>query len=78
VLIINPKENYVMVKKTTMTEAVSLNRLHWFGHVHRMEEDKIPNKVFYMDLETTKLKGRPRNRCQDEVKEDGKLTAGKG
>jgi hypothetical protein len=42
-----------------------------------MEEDKILNKVFCMDLETTKLKGRPRNMWKGEVKEDGKQAAGK-
>jgi hypothetical protein len=42
-----------------------------------MGEDRFHNKVLYMDLETTNLKGRPRNRRQDEVKGDGKQTAGK-
>jgi hypothetical protein len=42
-----------------------------------MEEDRIPNKVFYMNLETTRLNVRPRNRCQDEGMEDGKLVSGK-
>ena len=30
-----------------------------------------------MNLETTKLRGRPRNRWQDEVKKDGRLAGGK-
>jgi hypothetical protein len=29
-----------------------------------------------MNLETMKLRGRPRNRWQDEVREDGKLVGG--
>jgi hypothetical protein len=29
-----------------------------------------------MNLETKRLRGRPRNRCQDEVREDGRLTGG--
>jgi len=29
-------------------------------------------------LETTRLIGRPRNRWQNEVKEDGRLAGGKG
>jgi hypothetical protein len=32
-----------------------------------MEENRIPKKVLYMNLEST----RPRNRWQDEVREDG-------
>jgi len=29
-------------------------------------------------LEATRLRGRPRNRRQDEVREDGRLVGGKG
>ena len=27
-----------MIKKPTVSEAIRLNRLRWFGHVQRMEE----------------------------------------
>ena len=57
-----------MVKKPTLAETIRLNRLGWFGHVKRMEKNRIPKKVLYMNLETTRLRGRPRNRWQDEVK----------
>jgi len=42
-----------------------------------MEENKIPKKVLYMNLEATRLRGRPRNRWRDEVREDGRLVGGK-
>jgi hypothetical protein len=32
----------------------------------------------YMKLGTTKLRGRPRNRWLDEVREDGRIVGGKG
>jgi hypothetical protein len=38
---------------------------------------EFPKKVLYMNLET-RLRGGPRNRCQDEVREDGRLVGGKG
>ena len=38
-----------------------------------MEENRIPTKVLYVNLEATRLKVRPRNRWQDEVKEDGRV-----
>jgi hypothetical protein len=31
-----------------------------------------------INLETTRLRGRPRNRCQDEVGEDGRIVGGEG
>jgi hypothetical protein len=61
-----------------LTERVRLNRLCWFGHVQRMEENRIPKKVLYMKLEMTRLRGGPRNRWQDEVREDGIIVGGKG
>jgi hypothetical protein len=56
------KEIYAVIKKPTVTETVRLNRLWWVGHVHRMEENRIPKKVSYITLEIARLRGRPRNR----------------
>ena len=66
----------------------------WFGHVQRVEENRIvcvgldmyrewkkiefPKKVLYMNLEKTRLRGGPRNRWQDKVREDGRLVDGEG
>jgi len=77
----NEKENWrilsntkisAMVKTPTVTETIRLNRLRWFGNLQRMEENRIPKKKYYiyMNLETTSLRGRPRNRWQDEMRED--------
>jgi hypothetical protein len=49
----------------------------WVGHVQRMEENRIPKRVLYMNLET-RLSVRPRNRWQDEVREDGRVVGGEG
>jgi hypothetical protein len=37
-----------------------------------MEENRIPKIVLYMNLGTARLRGRPKNRWQDEVKENGR------
>ena len=55
--ILTNKDIYAMVKKPTITETIRLNRLRWFGHVQRMEENRIPKKVLYMNLETIRLRG---------------------
>ena len=72
------KEIYAMVKEPTIAETIRLNRLIWFGNVQRKEENGIPKKVLYINLETTRLRGRPRNGWQDEVKKDGRLADGIG
>ena len=74
--ILTNKEIYASVKKPTTIETVRLNRLCWFGHVQRMEENIITKRVLYMNLGTTRLRGRPRNRWQDEVREDGRIAGG--
>jgi hypothetical protein len=70
--ILTNKEIYSIVKNPTITEIIGLHRLCWFGHVQRMEENRIPLSVLCMNLESTRPRGRPRNRWQDEVREDGK------
>jgi hypothetical protein len=37
-----------------------------------MEENKIPKRVLFMNLESTRPKGRPRYRWQYGVREDGR------
>jgi len=41
-----------------------------------MEGNRIPKRVLYMNLETTRLRARPRNRQQDEVREAGRIVGG--
>jgi len=75
--ILTNQEIYASVKKPTIIETIRLNRLCWFGHVHRMEENRIPKRVLYMSL-GTRLRSRPRNGWQDEVREDGRIVGGEG
>jgi hypothetical protein len=42
-----------------------------------MEEKIIPKRVLYTNLETSRLRDRPRNRWQGEVREDGRIVGGK-
>jgi len=83
----NEKENcriltnndiYARVRKPTIIETIRLNRLSWFGHVQRLEGNRIPKRVIYVNLGTTRLRVRRRNRRQDEVREDGRIVGGEG
>jgi len=72
--ILTNKEIDTRVKKPTVTKTIRLNRLHWFGHIQRVEENRIPKRVLYMNLGTARLRGRPRNSWQVEVRVAGKST----
>jgi hypothetical protein len=74
--ILTNKEIYAIAKKPTITETIKLNTLHWFGNVQGLEENIIPKGVLHMNLETTRPRVRPRNRWQDEVREDGRIVGG--
>jgi hypothetical protein len=41
-----------------------------------MEENRIPKRVSSMKVEATRPRGRPRNRWQDEVSEEGRIVGG--
>jgi len=76
--ILTNKEIYASVKKPTIIETIRLNRLRWFGDIQRMEENRILKSILYINLGTTRLRDRPRNRLQDEVREDGRIVGGEG
>jgi len=44
-------------------------RMSWLGHLERMEEDRMPKKIFTQELEGTRRRGRPKKRWR-EVERD--------
>ena len=45
-------------------------RISWLGHLERMQEDKMPKKIFTQELEGTRRRGRPRKRWKEKVERD--------
>jgi hypothetical protein len=45
-------------------------RISWLGHLVRMEEDRMPKKIFAQELEETRRRGRPRKGWRIEVERD--------
>jgi hypothetical protein len=41
-----------------------------------LPHSQVPKELMYMNLESTRLRGRPRNRWKDEVSEDGRIVGG--
>jgi hypothetical protein len=40
------------------------------------KKTEFPKRVLYINLESTRPRGRPRNRWQDDVREDGRIVGG--
>jgi len=45
-------------------------RISWLGHLERIEEDRMPKKIFTEELEGTRRRGIPRKRWKEEVERD--------
>ena len=42
--------------------------LRWFGHVERMEGERLVKKIYRAEVEGNRRRGRPRRRWMDAVK----------
>ena len=49
---------------------MSAERISWLGRIERMEEDRMPKKIFTEELEGTRRRGRPRKGWKEEVERD--------
>jgi hypothetical protein len=45
-------------------------RISWLGHLERMEESRVPRKIFTQEVEGTRRRGRPRKGWREEVERD--------
>jgi hypothetical protein len=57
-------------KGENILEWIERQRISWLGHLDRMEEDRMPKKIFTQELEGTRQRGRPRNGWREEVERD--------
>jgi len=59
-----------MSKGENTVKWIKEQRISWLGHLERMEEDKMPKKIFTQELEGTGRRGSPRKRWKEEVERD--------
>ena len=59
-----------MSKEENIVKWIKGQRINWLGHLERMEEDRMPKKIFTQELEGTRRRGRPRKRWKEEVERD--------
>ena len=62
--------------QTAIQEHIKKKELRWFGHLNRLDENRIPRKVFEARTEGTRTRGRPRMEWEKHItgiaKEKGK------
>jgi len=51
-----------MSKGENIVKWIKGQRVSWLGHLERMEEDRMPKKIFNQELEGARRRGRHRKR----------------
>jgi hypothetical protein len=46
-------------KRENIVKWIKGQRISWLGHLERMEEDRMPKKIFTQEVEGTKRRERP-------------------
>ena len=59
-----------MSKGENIVKWIKGQRINCLGHLERMEEDRMPRKIFTQEMEGTRRRVRPRKRWKDEVERD--------
>jgi len=59
-----------MSKGENIVKWIKWQRISRLGHLERMEEDRMPKKIFTQELEGTRRRVRPRKRWKKEVERD--------
>ena len=62
-------ELYQLYASIDIVKRIKMARLHWLGHVSRMEKNEPARKIFEDVLEGKRKIGRPRLRWKDQVDE---------
>jgi len=56
-----------MSKGENIVKWIRGQRISWFGHLERMEEDRMLKKIFTQELEGKRRRGRPGKGWKEEV-----------
>jgi hypothetical protein len=59
-----------IIKGENIVKWIKGQRISWLGHLDRMEEDRMPQKIFTQELEGTKQRRRPRKGWREEIERD--------
>jgi len=59
-----------MSKRENIVKWIKGQRIGWLGHLQRMEEDRMPKKIFTQELEGWRRRGRFRKGWKEKVERD--------
>jgi adenine specific DNA methylase Mod len=59
-----------MSKGENIVKWIKGQRISWLGHLERMEEDRMPKKIFTQELEWTKRRGQHRKGWREKAERD--------
>jgi len=59
-----------MRKGENIVKWIKEQTISLLGHLGRIEEHRMPRKIFTQELEGTRRRGRPRKRWKEEVERD--------
>ncbi len=54
-------------KDNLIVQVINKNKLRWFGHVMRREEESTPKVVMHLNMKGKRPRGRPRLRWPDNI-----------
>ena len=55
------------VRQTTIIDDIKTKQLKWYGHVQRMEEDRLPKQVLKWTPHGRRRRGRPRRSWREGI-----------
>jgi hypothetical protein len=59
------------MKQENIVRFIKSQRLAWYGHVNRMEDNKNVKAITKWNPIDRRSRGRPKTRCKDDVEADG-------
>ncbi|XP_030758599.1 uncharacterized protein LOC115884231 [Sitophilus oryzae] len=68
----NERIQNIMGVKHRISEDIKINKLRWYAHVQRMEENRIPKKILNWTPQGKRKTGRPRRNWREGI--DGDIT----
>ena len=64
------KENVVALQRAEMRMVLQQNRLHWYSHVLRKDDEDWVKKCMEHEVEGSRPRGRPKKTWKEVVRED--------